>query len=556
MSIFDTVKIPKVKTSVFNLSEEAKLSCNFGQLIPILCKETLPNDKFKISTELLIKLAPLKAPVMHRLKAKVDYFFVPNYQISNKFADFINPKVNTQANPILMPKIPIKFLRSYGNNGTTETGFNMVATLADYLGLPVTQSCFSGNASSDRLPLSILPFLAYQHIYNEYYRDQNLQIASDPSTDTICDIESFKDLSGTITSTFNVNQLRQLLKLRNSAWKKDYFTSALPSPQAGDDVFVPVGDSAPVTGVPNFVSDSGGTFIQGTDKSPFILNHSGNVSSLNAMTGEMSSGKLKVSSGLSADLSQATGISINNLRKLFSLQRFKELAERGGTRYTEMVRNFFGAYLPDGFFDRPLYLGGTITPISVGEVVQTAPASGSESSDTPIAYRAGNASAYGRTRSVEFRCPAHGYIMGILRILPEATYQQGVERMWTRESIYDFAFPQFANLGEQEIRNQEIYATGIPNTDNGVFGYTPRYAEYKEGHCHVAGEFRNTLGYWHFGRQFSNAPQLNRAFVMMEQMNYSPFNVTDGDTEHVYVNLYNSIVARRPLPYFGTPSVL
>lgn len=552
MSIFSKVKRAKVKTSNFNLSEEHKLSCNFGEIIPILCKEVIPNDKFEISTELLIKFAPLKAPVMHRIQAKVDYFFVPNFQLTDQFSDFINPKVNTTASPVLLPYIDTVRVNNFGKKNNS-----LISSLVDYLGLPVTQTTYFTTAGN---LISAMPFMAYQHIYNSYFRDQNLEVleGANPSTTSLYLVDNYKRFTN--MGAAPSNQITNLLKLRTSAWKKDYFTSALPSPQAGDDVTIPfTGGNADVYLKDNLSNTDYQALVDSTGSGLENTNYLGNDETADLNYGSMASNHafspmgnafLDPNGTMYADMTNVNALSINNLRKLFALQRFKELSERGGTRYPEMVRNFFGAFLPDWYFDRPIYLGGQVQPVSIGEVVQSV-------SDTtnPLAYRGGLANSYGKTRTVRFKSPCHGFIMGVLRVLPEATYSQGVERMWTRESLYDFAFPQFANLGEQEILNREIFADGSGD-DQKIFGYTPRYAEYKTGHTHIAGKFRSDLDYWHFGRTFDNRPLLNKSFVNMDSMDYDPFYITSDTTEHVYVDLFNNIFARRPLPYFGTPGSL
>lgn len=548
MSIFSQVKRPKIKSSVFNLSHESKLSCNFGDLIPILCQEVLPSDKFKISTELLIKLAPLKAPMMHKVRAYVHYFFVPTYQVDKVFQDFINPKVNID-NSISMLYCYPNNIQSYG-----KVNNSLYGSLADYLGLPITQSNWLGLISgpaeaSNAGKVLVDPFRCYQHIYNEYYRDQNLEFNSGNAlTDPLYDIQAHASDTGALLLTHNVNEALNLFKLRKRAWAKDYFTSALPTPQAGDDVLIPMNVQVESDGGPLVFQNSDQRDMS-TGTPDFADSQYGSV---------LSDGDGQASyyyRGLKASNGTAT---INDLRRAMALQRFKELAERGGTRYSEMVNNFFGAFLKDYWVDRPIFLGGMAKDVTVSEVVQQSASQdvliGDEGTTAFLGTRAGIGNAYGKTKTVSFSSPCHGYLMGILSIRPEAVYQQGLERMWQRHSLYDWAFPQFANLGEQEIRNSEIFADSEGNDD--VFGYTPRYAEYKHGHSHCAGEFRRSLDYWTMSRWFAEKPTLSKEFVQMNNINYEPFAVTSPTVEHCYVDLYNKIVARRPLPYFGTPSVI
>lgn len=554
MGLFSTVKIPRVKSSVFDLTEEMKLSCNFGDLVPICCKEVLPSDKFRISTEMLIKLAPLAAPVMHRIQAYVHYFFVPNFQISDVFERFINPKVNTSSNPIFLPYCAPSLIKRYGQVQGTTGG--LVGSLSDYLGLPVTQTSWLNMNTSDGGYVNVFPFIAYQHIYNSYYRDQNLEVLENAnvSTSTLFLVDKYMSLVGDVGVTgqiYNTNQYLNLFKLRKRAWAKDYFTSALPSPQAGDDVLLPITSQVDIESDGQMLYEGDGV-VPPTAGANATWQRVGSDWGLGTGSGS-SVNPVQYKSGLKGTAVN-TSATVNHLRISIALQKFKELAERGGTRYPEMVRNFFNSYLPDFYVGRPIFLGGQKLPISIGEVVQTS--KNDATTGDFLGSRAGIGSGYGNTKSAYLKSPCHGYLIGILSIRPKAEYMQGLERMWTRKSLFDFAWPQFAQLGEQEIFQQELFAGGTASDNNTIFGYTPRYAEYKTSHSHIAGEFRNTLKDWHFAREFANAPVLSREFVMMDNVRYDPFNVTSSQTEHVYVNLINKITARRPLPYYGTPGIL
>lgn len=561
MSIFSEIKKPKFKSSVFNLSEEHLTTMNFGDLVPILCKEVVPSDRFKVSTELLIKLAPLRAPMFHKVTAYVHYFFVPRFQVNAKFQDFINPKVNSD-NSIVNAYTDPTILRSFGQiNGNTG---GLVRSLSDYFGLPIGNSGWLNQTYQNGGFVDLDPFRAYQHIYNCFYRDQNLEVyeGANPTTTSLFLVDRYVNAFGfcstqSATSIIPVNQFFALFRLRKRAWAKDYFTSALPSPQAGDDVLIPMKGFVSSNGPMKYFHDGaeetelGSQPVLGGFQTPSEIE--------NGISGHEILGNPEFyQSGLIVD---NTSASINDLRRAMALQRFKELAERGGTRYSEMVLNFFGALLKDYWVDRPIFLGGQKQIINVSEVFQT---SGSrdvtyEGSDAVsfLGERGGIGNSYGRTKTFTLNAPCHGYLFGILSVRPQAVYYQGLERMWTRKSIFDYAFPQFAQIGEQEILNKELYANGDADDDK-VFGYTPRYAEYKCGHNHITGDFRNSMNYWHLARTFApNArPTLSKEFVMMDNPSYSAFNVTSASTAHLFVDLVNKITARRPLPYFGDPRAL
>lgn len=543
--LFTTVSRERIPLSVFPAGGERKLSMNMGAIVPIFCKETLPGDTFRASTELLIKFAPLKAPVMHRLRAYVDYFFVPNFQLTKVFDDFINPAVNTPSNPIALPVFKPKEANDLSLLG--------LSSLADYLDLPVQQTAWK--QSSKSRALSVLPFMAYQHIYNAFFRDETLQPIDVDPTQTTLYLEGDKEKQGNIYpegASPDTTQYENLFKLRYSAWKKDYFTSALPTPQAGPDVEIPF--------VPGEIVSSGSPMVfEGLDTELLPGSHSITLSTpadstegtLTADPGE-DDNEIGYVSGLEIS-STSGGLTVNNFRQLFAIQHFKELYARGGSRYPEVTYNFFGVRLPDLYVDRPAYLGGMYSDVSVGEVLQTSQTT-TGADGSAQGYRAGVASVYGKSKTLRYMTRMHGFIIGVLRVLPEATYMQGIERMWTRDTVYDYAWPQFANIGEQEIYNRELYVDGTDDDDK-VFGYAPRYGEYKDSCSHVNGDFRDSLKYWHFGRNFSNRPQLNEAFIMADQISTDPFNVTDPSVDKLYVHLYTKASARRPLPFYGTPGL-
>lgn len=546
--LYSTVSRERIPVNSFPAGGERKLSMKMGPAVPIFCRETLPGDIFRASTELLIKFAPLKAPVMHRVRAYVDYFFVPDFQICKIFDDFINPRVNTSENPIILPRI-----RPYDANVLGKMG---IGSLADYLDLPVQQSAWL--ASEKSKPISLLPFRAYQHVYNSFFRDQTLQPLEgvDP---TSTDLYLMQDLSaqGTYEIGEEDTQISNCLTLRYSAWKKDYFTSALPTPQAGEDVEVPfipgeIAADGPLQVLGNPVAENFGDRViynlaskEETEEGDYYHLTTPNEDSVD----------MEYNQGLKIVPGTAQGaLTINGLRQLFALQHYKELIGRGGARYPEVTANFFGVRLPDLYVDRPAYLGGMYSDVSVGEVLQTSQST-SGASGSAQGYRAGVASVYGKSKTMRYRCRMHGFIIGILRVLPEATYMQGVERMWHRESLFDFAWPQFANIGEQEIFNREIYVDGTDDDDK-VFGYAPRYAEYKDSCSHVNGEFRTDLRYWHFGRNFTERPSLNEVFIKADQISNDPFNVTSSDVDKLYVHMYTKASVRRCLPYYGTPGLI
>lgn len=487
--IFEKVGFGKPRYSAFDLSHERKMSFNMGDLTPCYFQEVLPGDQFRVKTESMLRMAPLLAPVMHRVNVYVHYFFVPNRLVWNQWEDFITGGQEGTTRPNIPKAEPSHFQIGPG-------------TLADYLGVPDT----SGMAANPNV--SVLPFRAYQQIWNDYYRDPNLEQDS-----------KWINESGSA-----------IFQLRKRSWEHDYFTSALPWSQRGPEVKVPF--SAEVDQVEYY--DGSGLF----DETGAIE------------TKGSEPGRMEVDSGGSIDRIKLTGetstLTVNDLRQSTALQRFLEKNARGGYRYIEQILSHFGVRSSDARLQRPEYLGGGRQPVVISEVLNTA------GEAEPTGSMAGHGISTGTTNSFRRRFEEHGYVFGIMSVMPRTAYQQGLPRHFTRSEKEEFYWPDLANLGEQEVLNQEIYWDS-DGENEGTFGYQQRYAEYKHAFDTVHGDFRDSLDFWHMGRIFSARPQLNVDFVRSNPTDRI-FAVTDS-SHKLWCQVYNNVKARRPMPYFANPTI-
>lgn len=529
-NLFTSVSVKKPKRNVFNLSHEVKLSTNMSYLTPILCQDVVPGDKFKVNANVLVRLAPMLSPIYHRINCYVHYFFVPNRIVWNEWEDFVTGGPDGKSNPVF-PRFDLA--------ASSYAQLSQPRGLADYLGVGSS----SGTPGSGSIQVSALPFRAYQMIYNEYYRDENL-----------IDPVEFSLDSGLIQSTdpdFN-----SLTSIRRRAWEKDYFTSALPWAQRGEEVLLPLHGSAPVVLSDNSRSQ---TVVQTPSGDPVGVKkylRTGEISNTlrasNTDESEAVYANLDPNGTLSADLTQASATSINELRRAHRLQEWLEKMARGGSRYIEQIAAHFGVRSSDARLQRPEFLSGGRAQIAISEVLQTS----STDDVSPLAQLAGH--GIGAMASNQFKrsFEEHGYIIGIMSILPRTNYQQGLPRHFSKFDKFDYYWPSFAHLGEQPIYNKEIYADVADlSTADGVFGYTPRYAEYKYQPSRVAGEFKTSLNYWHLGRIFSSQPNLNGDFVSSDDIERI-FAVNDsGDTDKFWCKVDNNIMAVRPMPKFGTPTI-
>lgn len=514
----------KPRGNTFDLSHSKKMSLNAGELVPIMLMECLPGDVHNMQTSMMLRFAPLVAPVMHKVTAHTHFFYVPNRIIWPGFEDFITGG-REGTDVTVPPTVTLKL----GNSTFFPTG-----CLADYLGLPV------GTADpTAEVAISALPAAAIAKIFNEYYRDQNL---IPPILDECID----GDNSATALSSYyaDVNFKR--------AWYHDYFTSCLPWTQKGPEATIPLGTEAPLT----FDASLGTTQIM--DANPDVPYPT--AESINTLPNQGTGGTDTYPSGATdgvmnfdvspnhvADLSSATAAGIIDLRNAFSLQEWLEKNARGGSRYVESILAHFGVRSSDARLQRPEFLGGSSQPVTFSEVLQTSSTDGT----TPQANMAGHGVSVGQNGRIKYRCEEHGWIIGFVSIMPTPEYFQGIHRHWFRNNKFDYAWPEFAHIGDEEVYNLELYQQGDP-ADDETFGYISRYASYKYIPSTVHGEFRTTLDFWHWARKFATPPALNPDFILCDP-DTRIFANEEG--EQLYLNVYHKINSYRLLPYFSNPKL-
>jgi hypothetical protein len=507
-NLFNSVKMTKPQKNVFDLTHDVKLSANMGELTPILTMECVPGDKFDLSCESMIRFAPMIAPVMHRMDVTMHYFFVPNRILWDNWEKFI-----TNANSgIVAPYLATSVLRPSNSANWTSN----LPLFADYMGIP------SPDNGGQEQRINALPFAAYQCIYNEYYRDQNLIAPVD---------YKLKDASNTNTWA----EANKWYQLRNRAWEHDYFTAALPFAQKGPAVDIPLGSVSGEAEV--FVNNaSAGTTLDGA---PYDISVDNNSSSLPIGANQLFA---------SADSMEVQPTTINELRRAFRLQEWLEKNARGGTRYIENILAHFGVKSSDARLQRPEYITGVKSPVVVSEVLQSG-----QSDTTPQGNMAGHGISVSSGRTGSYSCEEHGYIIGIMSVMPKTAYQQGIPKTYLKNDPLDYFWPSFAHIGEQPVTVNELFAYTANAED--TFGYVPRYAEYKYMPSRVAGDFRTSLDYWHLGRIFDTEPALNQEFIeCTPQDNTRIFAVEDPDAQKLYCHVLNKIKAVRPMPKYGTPT--
>lgn len=531
-SRFSMVPRADIPRSTFVTTHNLKTTFNAGWLIPFHLDEVLPGDVHQGNVTIFARLATPLFPVMDYISLETFFFFVPNRILWTNWPKMMGERTNpADSISYTVPRI------------ISNAGGYAINSVFDYFGLPTVGQVTAGQT----IQASALPLRGYYKIWNAWFRDQNLQNSLNEATGDSDEIEA-----------------SYTLQRRNK--RHDYFTSALPWPiKGGVDISLPMGGTANVLGI-----GTGSTYAV-TAGNPVTVNQTGSIAAtgwagygsgagaagtsaqLYVRTATTSTGSAPL---ITADLSTATGATINALRLAFQTQRLLERDARSGTRYTELLRSHFGVTPEDTRLQRPEYIGGGRSPIQTQAIPQTS-ATGLTGGTSPLGALGAAATASDQHR-YSYHATEHGYIIGLIHATAEITYQQGLHRTWTRRTRYDYYWPAFAHLGEQAIRNDELYATGVDATDEATFGYQERWAEYRHRPSRITGSFRSTQtptnDPWHLAQRFTALPTLNTTFIQDDP----PFARvlaagSQADGMQVLLDTVFKIKTTRAMPMFSVP---
>lgn len=566
-SHFSLLPSINIGRSTFDRSSSVKTTFNAGDVIPFYVEEVLPGDTFNVKTSKVVRMQTLLTPVMDNVYLDTYYFFVPNRLVWDHWKEFCGENTESAWIPqteYTIPQITAPISED-GNDGWA------VGTIADYMGIPTMVPSLSVNA---------LPFRAYALIMNEWFRDQNL---TDP-------LVIPTDDSTVVGAGSHDQQVENYIvdvakggKPFKAAKYHDYFTSALPSPQKGPDVLLPVaeGSKYPVMSLNEvhdpsqygmFFSNAAHTSSQFGTGTLQMGSTSGSTTvsldrgaSPEPLAGTTSAGILSPDNLWAVD-TDPVSTTINQLRLAFQVQKFYEKQARGGSRYTEVVRSFFGVTSPDARLQRPEYLGGNRIPITINQVIQqSATFESSESTSTPQGTVTGMSLTTDNHSDFVKSFTEHGFIIGVMVARYDHTYQQGLNRMWSRKDKFDFYWPVFANIGEQAVKNKEIYAQGTAK-DNEVFGYQEAWAEYRYKPNIVTGEMRSSsnldighksLDVWHLADNYTTLPSLSDEWIREDSKNIDRvLAVSSQVSNQFFADIYIQNKCTRPMPLYSIPGLV
>lgn len=524
-----------ISRSSFDRSCSIKTSFNVGDIVPFYVDEVLPGDTFQIDTSKVCRLQTPITPFMDNIYLDTYYFYVPNRIIWEHWRQFNGENTDSPWIPQVDYSVP---------QVEAPSGGWSVGTIADYMGIPTGVSNISVNA---------LPFRAYALIMNEWFRDENL---SDPLNIPVTDAT----ITGSNGSVF-VSDVVKGGKPYKAAKYHDYFTSCLPSPQKGPDVGIGLTGSFPVlpTDTPHEFGDSSKNMswygIDRPGNSGTMISTNGSWTS-NYFPGTNTMSGHTYPDNLAVDLGNTASITINALRTAFQLQKLYERDARGGTRYIEILKSHFGVTSPDARLQRPEYLGGNRMPIRVDQVVQT--------SNTVSNSPQGNTAAYSMTTDTHSDFTRsfveHGFVIGLMVARYDHTYQQGLERFWSRKTRFDYYWPVLANVGEQAVLNKEIYLSGT-STDDEVFGYQEAWADYRYKPNRVSGEMRSSyptsLDVWHLGDDYSSLPSLSSDWIFEDKSNVDRvLAVQSSVSNQLFADIFIRNKTSRPMPLYSIPGLI
>lgn len=555
-SRFSTLPKANISRSQFDRSSSLKTSFNVGDVVPFYLDEVLPGDTFKISTSKVVRFQTLLTPMMDNVYLDTYYFFVPNRLVWDHWKEFNGENTQSAWIPEVEYSIP---------QVTAPSGGWNIGTIADYFGIPTGVSGLS---------VSALPFRAYTMIMNEWFRDQNLV---DP---LLLDTD---DTTRVGSNDAGIDKVELGGKPFVAAKYHDYFTSCLPAPQKGPDVMIPVtgaGAALPVVplnqdalkapGLPTGMINGVGAGYPNSSGYPFKYfygyNPSGStnydtfddVPKYSLTPDSAGENNFVVPANLWAiNTGSQAAATINQLRMAFQIQKLYERDARGGTRYTEILRSHFGVVSPDARLQRPEYLGGNRIPININQVIQT---SGTVEGSTPQGATSGQSLTTDRHSDFTKSFTEHGYVIGLLVARYDHTYQQGLDRLWSRKGRFDFYWPVLANIGEQAVKNKEIYAQGT-DVDDEVFGYQEAWAEYRYKPNRVTGEMRSSapasLDIWHLGDDYSALPRLSAEWIQEDAKTVDRvLAVQSSVSNQLFADLYVKNICTRPMPMYSIPGLI